>query len=172
MSTPNNTADKFVLLFSADWYRPYWGMLGLVPGAALATPFQTEMREAVAGILGDAACYWDVSFSKSRLGQTRDALFGGLNRHSAHESKLGFIRALVEGRDPHEALTEFSMAFWDDYEAKLNEISQADFQATGWDRHLAALTPDLPTLLQDFALILMSGAVLRRPTETAVETGH
>ena len=158
MSSPNTVADKFVLLFSADWYRPYWSMTGFVPRADLGTAFQNEMREAVAGIMGDATCYWDVRFSERRLGQTRNALLSALDRHSGEDSKLGFIRALVEQRDTDEAFTEVSMAFFgDDFEAKLDEINQADFEATEWDRHLAAFTPDLPTLIQDFALILMCG---------------
>jgi hypothetical protein len=57
-----------------------------------------------------------------------------------------------------EALTQVSTAFWDNYETRLQEINQADFKATEWDRYLAALTPDLPTLTQDFALLVMAGA--------------
>ena len=47
-------------------------------------------------------------------------------------------------------MTDISMAFWDDYEGALAGINRADIMASVWDKQVAAFTPDLPSLLQDF----------------------
>ena len=68
MTAPNNIADKFVLLFSADWFRPNWALTGFVPidGGA----FQRDIRDIVERMMDDAPCYWHIDFSEARLRDT------------------------------------------------------------------------------------------------------
>jgi len=45
MNLPNTDADKFVLLFSSDWFMPYWHVLGLDVRDGHAPRFQGVMRQ-------------------------------------------------------------------------------------------------------------------------------
>ena len=54
-------------------------------------------------------------------------------------------------------MADVSMAFWNDYEGDIEEIRRADLAKTEWDRRLIAFTPDLPSLLQDFAIVTLLG---------------
>jgi len=155
MSAPNTMADKFVLLFSTDWFRPHWTLTGFVPRTGTAPAFQQETRDFVSSMMGDATSYWDLPFTDRRLSSTRDFLFDALDRYHAEESKLGLIRAMVAGTDLSEALTDVSMAFWNDYEATIDEIRRADLTATDWDRRVVAFFADLPWLLQGHALTVL-----------------
>ena len=158
MSESNIAADKFVLLFSVDWFCPHWTLTGFVTRPEVATAFQQVMRDLVGSIMGDAKHYWDVSFSALRLGQTRDAFLEAVGRNHAPESSLGLIYALVAGEDSRDEMTSVSMAYWHNYEATIAEIGRADLAATEWDRHIVSLTPDLPTLLQNFVLSDLLGS--------------
>jgi hypothetical protein len=153
MPTPNTTADKFVLLFSSDWFRPHWELTGFVPKDGESEAIQQEMRDLVTPMMDGAACYWDINFTDDRLAQTRADLLTSLIQHAAEESNLSLIRALVSGDDPADALTAVSMALWDNYDGSLEEIEQANLAATDWDRRLVALTPDLPSFVQNFILV-------------------
>ena len=152
MNAPNNMADKFVLLFSADWFRPHWALTGFVPKDGDSAALQREARDLVDRMMGDTACYWHIDPTEGRRKETRNALLDALSRHHGEGSNLGLIHALIMGDDPSEALTEVSMAFWGNYDAPVQAIRRADLTATEWDRHLVAFTPDLPSFLQDFAL--------------------
>lgn len=150
MTLPNTIADKFALLFSTDWFRPYRTLTGFTPRAGNEAAFQHEIRALVGRMMSDTPCYWHINFSDERLADIRRGLLDILDRHESDESNLSFIRALVIGDDHHAAMTEIAMAFWDDYEAALADINSADITATDWDRQVAAFTPDRPSLLQDF----------------------
>lgn len=113
--------------------------------------------------MSDTPCYWHVDFTDERLTGTRENLLGILDRYASEESNLSFIRALVTGDDHDAAMTEISMAFWDDYEASLASINRADITATDWDKQIASFTPDLPSLLQDFvSMTVLRGDVGKR----------
>ena len=110
MATPNTIADKFALLFSADWFRPHWALTGFVPKNGAA--FQGDIRDVVKRMMGDTPCYWHIDFTEHRLGETREALLGSLTRHEGKGSNSSLIRALIIGDDPGEASADISMAFW------------------------------------------------------------
>ena len=67
-SLPNTKADKFVMLFSADWFRPYWYVTGFKADAESRDLFQQEMRSQVKALMGDADQYWHLSFKNQRRG--------------------------------------------------------------------------------------------------------
>ena len=73
-SVPNNTADKFVLLFSADWFRPFWHVTGFKVQPGSDGDFQQEMRSEVRALIDDAEQYWHVPFTEQRIENTRSAL--------------------------------------------------------------------------------------------------
>ena len=150
-------ADKFALLFSSDWFRPYWRVSGFVPRPGDEDLFQQRMRSLVGRMMQGTDCYWSVSFAETRLAETRHAFLNVVEGSASHESKLSLIRAIVHAGAFDDALVEVSMAFWDDYEATVAAINEANLMSTDWDRYLVGLTQDLPSLLQDFALI----AILR-----------
>lgn len=158
MTARNNVADKFVLLFSADWFRPYWGLTGFVPKDG--DGFQRDIRDLVGCMLDDMPCYWHIDFSEARLAKTRDGFLATLDQHHEQESNLALIRAMIAGEPVDHAMAEVSMAFWDAYERTIEDIRRADTARSEWDRHLIALTLDLPSLLQDFAIatLLRGGA--------------
>lgn len=147
------TADKFVLLFSADWFRPHWKLTGFVPRKGEAVAFQDEMRRLVSELMDGEASYWNADFGAARVSETRNRFLTAVDRFHSDESALGFIRETVTSQLSKETLTELSMSFWDDYEAALDAIRRPDILSTDWDRHLAGLTPDLPSYLPDFAYL-------------------
>ena len=67
MTAPNTVADKVVLLFSADWFRPHWALTGFVPEEADA--FQREVRDLVDRMMDDTTCYWHINFSEGSPAQ-------------------------------------------------------------------------------------------------------
>ena len=156
------TADKFALLFSTDWFRPHWTVTGFVPQAADGQLFQQSMRKLVDAIIGDAPSYWLVEFSEPRLCRTRDEFLQALDSCDSSQSDLSLIRAMVANRGTSDTLTAVSMMFWNNYEAIRKLIACADITSTDWDRHIVALTPDLPSHLQDFVCVSVLGGVSER----------
>jgi hypothetical protein len=150
---PKLDADKFVLLFSSDWFRPYWRVSGFVPKPGDEDLFQQSMRSLVGRMMQDTDCYYDVSFAETRLGETGRAFLSVVEGSASHESKLSLIRAIVHAGALGDALVEVSMAFWDDYEATIAAINEMNLTSTEWDRYLVSLTPELPSMLQDFAVM-------------------
>jgi len=146
-------ADKFALLFSSDWFRPYWPVSGFVARRGDEGLFQQRIRSLVSRIIQDADCYWNVSFAETRVAETRSAFLNIMERSASRESKLSLIRAIVDGVLLNDAVVEVSMAFWDDYETTVEAINSANLVSSDWDRYLVGLTPDLPSFLQDFAVV-------------------
>jgi hypothetical protein len=102
-------------------------------------------------MIDDADQYWLVPFSEQRLEQTKVAFLESVRRHAAVDADLRLIEGDVASNAPADVVADISMAHWSDYDALLEELRRVDLQATEWDRYLVSLTPDLPTLAQDFA---------------------
>jgi hypothetical protein len=94
----DTTADKFVLLFSADWFRPHWALTGFIPKDGDGAAFQHEIRNLAGRMMDDAPRYWHTNFSDKRIADTREAFLDALTRHEGEGSNLGLVRALVMGR--------------------------------------------------------------------------
>jgi hypothetical protein len=101
--------DKLVMLFSADWFLPYWFTLGIGMSRERRVPFQEGCREIVKQIMSGAREYWLTNFSDERVDKTHSMLGALLSRCQADEHTIDKITALIAGE----------------------EISKAD-EATGW----------------------------------------
>ncbi|MFL6848183.1 MAG: hypothetical protein ACJ8EI_07415 [Sphingomicrobium sp.] len=141
-----------MMLFSADWFRPYWYVTGFQAQPASNDLFQQEMRSQVKALMSDADQYWNVSFNERRLDGTRQALLESLRRHAAPEADLRLIEGDVQAQASNDVVAEVSTANWGDYEGILEQLKSAELEGTEWDRYLVGLTPDLPDLVQNFAL--------------------
>jgi hypothetical protein len=157
IAAENTIADRLVLLFSADWFKPYWKMMGFWPNLGQAEVCQSRMRAQVECLIDGASTYWEIDFTPRRILSTRGdfiTLIGDL-RHPA--SDIAYINALTNGEDVREAITKISMVHWSNYETTIHDVDRANLIATEWDRYLANLTPDLPSYLRDFAVSLLRG---------------
>lgn len=153
----NNIADRFALLFSADWFKPYWEIMGFSPNLGLAEEFQLRMRVLVESLVDGAKTYWEIDFAPNRILSTRKVFVTLITDLQDPASDTAYINALTNGDDVGEALTKLSMVRWSNYEATVHDVNRANLLETEWDRYLANLTPDIPFYLQDFAVSLLRG---------------
>lgn len=153
----NTIADRLVLLFSADWFKPYWKITGFWPKLGLAEACQLRMRAHVESLVDGARTYWEIDFTPDRILSTREDFITLISdlRHPA--SDVAYINALTNGEDVREAVAKVSMAHWSNYETTVHDVNRANLIETEWDRYLANLTPDLPSYLRDFAVSLLRG---------------
>lgn len=153
----NTIADRLVLLFSADWFKPYWRIMGFWPKSGLAEACQLRMRAIVERLVDGASTYWETDFTADRIHSTRADFIRLIADLRDPASDMEYIDALTNGEDVRDAITKVSMVYWSDYETTVHDVSRAKLIETEWDRYLANLTPDLPTYLRDFALSLLRG---------------
>jgi hypothetical protein len=153
----NTIADRFVLLFSADWFKPYWKITGFWPKPGLAEACQLRMRALVERLVDGASTYWEIDFTADRIHSTRADFITLITDLRDPASDVEYIDALTNREDVREAITKVSMAHWSDYETTVHDVDRVKLTETEWDRYLANLTPDLPSYLRDFAVSLLRG---------------
>ena len=67
-------ADKFIMLFSTDWFFDYWSVLGVAFTPENKIRFQHGCQGIVRDMVGDAAEYWLIHFSNERVRRTLSLL--------------------------------------------------------------------------------------------------
>ncbi|MBO9576136.1 MAG: hypothetical protein J7494_10395 [Sphingobium sp.] len=154
MYLPSTDADKYILLFSSDWFMPYWQVLGLQVREGHALRFQQTMRALATELMKDAKEYWHIAFGEDRVQSTREKWLGALTSHSAKTSRLVILdRWHFSSAERKELRTALAA----DFSETWAEINDASVDTTEWDRWLLSLTPDLPELLKDSAWAAIHG---------------
>ena len=181
------SADRLIMLLSTDWFMPYWPAAGLAVEPAARARLQQHCRAIVRAIVGTARSYWLVSFAEPRINETNRQFMAALQGQVLDQATIGRISDIVSRlseEDPestsvwvladvtrqliaHKAKSPTGISAiaedvlgdaWKMCTPKTPEFEGVCRQsASEWDRYIAGLTPDLPTMLADFA----SAIVLR-----------
>lgn len=164
--------DKAAMLFSTDWFAPYWSVIGIEADKEKRC-FQDGCREIVLGVIGDAGDYYLIDFSPDRLEQTREnlrLLARSCKLSEAATSRIEDLAANKSGRDqlgktawlfrslhdellrdeeldqqikPVLALSHSKFSLAND----LNFEQMCLHSSTTWDNYIRSLTPELPASL-------------------------
>jgi hypothetical protein len=150
MNNTDYSADKFTMLFSSDWFRPYWHLLGVeISDAMKAREFQTAMQTEVSKMIGQEADYYLISFEPSRAAKTRASLFEALSEYAEPTSNLGLLNLHELGHRERRAMQgPILLTHYQGWE----EARSAPTNCTEWDRRLQSLTPNDADALLNFAL--------------------
>lgn len=89
--------DKLVMLFSTDWFLPYWFRLKISMKADKQALFQQGCRDIIRQIMSGAKEYWHVSFAEERLKETYCMFEALLQKCEADTLTIDRINALIEG---------------------------------------------------------------------------
>lgn len=178
--------DKLAMLLSADWFFPYWDLIGIVTKDKRKSLLRDGFREIVRQIMSTATKYWDTSFSVARVKESRAMLDALLNRCDLEEVAANRITGLISREDSpvdegtrwlivsmteqlldgsitaptDAAITEGLRRQWNE----LRNLEEIDFKecclnsASMWDRYLRDATPDLPAMLADYASVIASNS--------------
>ena len=57
--------DRLVMLLSADWFVPYWQLIGIFTDNKRKSLLRDECREIVPQIMSGATQYWYTDFSET-----------------------------------------------------------------------------------------------------------
>lgn len=183
-ATSRFEVDKMVMLLSADWFAPYWHLIGIFTNDKKRSPFREGCREIVRQIIGSATQYWHTNFSEARVKETRAMLDALIKRCDLEEVTVNRIAGLISREDSpvdngtrwlivmmteqlldrsvdahlHPATTEGLREKWN----QLQSLDDIDFQgycltsASTWDRYLRDATSDLPAMLADYVSAIAS----------------
>jgi hypothetical protein len=172
-----NFLDRLVMLLSTDWFKPYWGMIGIRLDESKKGLIQEGCRKIVSQILSAATEYWLTDFSNERHEETR-ATFESLSRASGVEKsvieamkdwsemsdedmKAGWLFEILtedllsddaEGIDPllsSDLKTIMATTREQQSSADVNFTKLSTSSKSSWDQYITQLTPDLPTSLPD-----------------------
>lgn len=144
------SADMFAMLFSSDWFRPYWHVLEVkVSDEEKARQFQTAMRTEVSEMIGQNAEYYLISFEPSRAAATRARLFDALSKYADPALDLGLLDLHgLDHRERRAAQGPILLSHYHEWE----EIRSVPMNHSPWDKWLRSLTPNVPDALLNFAL--------------------
>jgi hypothetical protein len=175
------------MLLSTDWFLPYWPAADLSVEPPARASLQQDCRAVVRAIVGSAPSYWLVSFAEPRISESNRQFMAALQRLALHQATIGRISEIVRRlpeEDPestsvwvladltrrlifHKAESPTGISAiaedvlgdaWKMCAPRTPEFEEVCRQsASEWDRYITSLTPDLPTMLADFA----SSIVLR-----------
>jgi hypothetical protein len=149
MKSSDIEADLYVLLFSSDWFEPYWHLLGLKVPEEQASSFQAALRKASLEMIDGAKQYWFIHFTESRVISTRQNWLHALQSHCAGSSRLELLNRWQYS--PQERM-EFKWWLRERFAEDSRKIEAAVLDSTEWDQWLTDLTPDLPDMLKTTAL--------------------
>lgn len=150
MDQTDYSADMFAMLFSSDWFRPYWHLLGIeISDAMKAGEFQAAMRTQVSAMIGQESDYYLISFEPSRAAKTRASLFEALSQYAEPSSDLGLLNLHELGPRERRAIQgPLLLTHYMGWE----EAKSASTDCTEWDRWLQSLTPNDADALLNFVL--------------------
>ena len=184
LTTSRFEIDQVVMLLSADWFAPYWHLIGIFAEDKKGSRLRKGCREIVRQIIGSATQYWHTNFSEARVKETRAMLDALIKRCDLEEVTVNRIAGLISREDSpvdngtrwlivmmteqlldrsvnahlHPATTEGLREKW----SQLQNLDDFDFQAyclnsaSTWDRYLRNTTPDLPGMLADYVSAIAS----------------
>jgi hypothetical protein len=169
--------DNLVMLLSTDWFKPYWGAIGIILDDSKKNLMQQGCRQIVSQIISGAGDYWSISFSRDRYRETRARLDSLSKTHGTEEAVIGAIEEWSALSDEDmkagslfESLTEdlffegstlpsyaldvdlkviISKVRDDQWSIAINGADLSSRSKSSWDRYIRELTPDLPTYLAD-----------------------
>ena len=87
--------DMSIMLWSTDWFLPYWFTLGIGIGRDEKAVFQQGCREITKQIMSGASEYSNTTFSDERIAATRSTLKTLLTKSNASRSTVDKINALI-----------------------------------------------------------------------------
>jgi len=181
---PHST-DRLTMLLSTDWFTPYWSTAGITVEPATRARLQQDCRTIVREFIGSAPTYWLTSFAADRIDESNRHFIAALQRQNLDHATMGRITDIViwlSSEDPENrsvslladltrqliahkaenptglsAITETVLGdAWETCEPKVPEIEGVCLRsATEWDRYILSLTPDLPTMLADYATSIL-----------------
>jgi hypothetical protein len=91
--------DKLVMLLSADWFFPYWDLIGIFTKDKRKSLLREGCREIVRQIMSNATQYWHTNFSEARVKDTRAILDALLKRCELEEVTVNRITGLISRED-------------------------------------------------------------------------
>lgn len=175
--------DKLTMLLSSDWFLPYWHLIGVAANTAQKGEVQQGSREIVRQFMSGAKQYWDIDFSVVRARKTRSmmenllskckleyAISDRINRlASADEMPIDdgtrwLIVSMTEqlldnSLDASPPLDDRIKSMLDQDWKQRDEVDlkeQSLASASDWDKYLRSTTPDLPSMLADYAASMIS----------------
>jgi hypothetical protein len=187
---PRN-ADRLIMLLSTDWFLPYWTAVGLEVDLEARARLQQDCRAIVRAIVGGAPTYWLASFAEPRINETNRQFMAALQRQNLDQRTINLVTDIVtrlSGEDPESTsvwlladltrqliakkpknptglsgITEDVLGdAWKVCAPKLPDFEQVSRESVSeWDRYIASLTPDLPTMLADYAASIVQRNQLR-----------
>jgi hypothetical protein len=171
--------DYFIMVLSTDWFEPYWAAAEIDAPEPARRTIQQGCRPIVEQILGGAEEYYLTSFDERRTEETRvrfESLVREIDRsvfqiakeweHLTNDDwKASGLYSMLTERllsDETEALSHSGEALsllrqhWS--HSELDAVGFTDVcgePVSSWDRRLAALTPDQPTMLSDSLFVFI-----------------
>jgi hypothetical protein len=178
--------DKLVMLLSADWFFPYWRLIGIFTEDKKKSLLREGCREIVRQIMSTATQYYGTNFSVARVKESRAMLDALLKRCDLEGVSVNRIIGLIssEGSPIDEgtrwlivcmteqlldgsvtmpldiAIMERLRREWDQWQ----NPDEIDFKecclnsASAWDQYLRNATPDQPTMLADYVSAIASNS--------------
>jgi len=144
-------ADRCVLLFSTDWFRPYWPLLGLYVITGEEQRLVEAMRGAVRELIAQQNDYFDVDFGDARIAGTKKRWLDALSTFTSSDIPPALLdvdgRSLDERRRVRDENIVRHQMLWDE----LMAAQPAAFVQTDWDRWIASATAAVPDYLRTFA---------------------
>jgi hypothetical protein len=186
LEMPSYELDKLVMLLSADWFFPYWELIGIFTKDKRKPLLREGCREIVRQIMSTATQYYRRNYSEARVKESRAMLDALLKRCDLEEVSvnriIGIISSegspiddgtrwlivrmteqLLNGSVPAPldiAITEGLRRVRDE---RINP-DEIDFKkcclnsASTWDQYLRNATPDQPTMLADYVSEIASNS--------------
>jgi hypothetical protein len=183
---PSYELDRLVLLLSADWFLPYWHLIGIFMKEKKKSLLREGCREIVRQIMSTATQYYGINFSVARVKESRAMLDALLKRCDLEEVSVNRIIGIIskEGSPIDEgtrwlivcmteqllngsstapldiAITEGLRRVPDEW----NKLDEIDFKkyclnsGSTWDQYLRNATPDQPTMLADYLSAIASNS--------------
>lgn len=173
-----NQFDHLTMLFSTDWFLPYWASAGLAVTNKQKQDLQAAFQKAVVDMVGSDKQYYHVDFTAARIARTKSLFVRAL------QNALGRVEAnnidLVRTTETHGALFDLlsslsDLLFAEHMDTSLPALAEdvrvqagaiwcnidvtgIDFVSlclnsdTKWDTYTRSLTPDLPDMLANYAV--------------------
>jgi hypothetical protein len=169
------------MLLSTDWFFDHWSVIGLQVAEQRRSCVQQGCRHVVRQMISRVDQYWHISFSQSRIAETRSLFFALMAKCHFDRAAIDRIKEIeLDAQSPNipkkqswilTALTERLLEdgesrvgtpsaavvakvklTWEETAAPPVSLKQINLgSASEWDQYIRSLTPDLPTLLSDYA---------------------
>lgn len=147
----HNLSDRCVLLFSTDWFRPYWPLLGLRVFDGQKNRFLDAMRSAVRDLVGQENDYFNISSGDMRVARTRKLWLDAVSSFTPLGAPSPLLDlegcSLDERRQVRDEIVRENYLSWDELMSRQwPSLAQSD-----WDIWVALITASVPDYLRTFA---------------------